>query len=240
MPDRLRHFGDDLRVADGPVVDFYSFPYPTRMAMARLSDGGLWVWSPIHLDPQLKDEVEALGEPAHLVSPNKIHHLFVGEWKAAYPGAKLWGLPTVARDLEFGGDLGDLPPKEWEREIDQTVFRGSLVMDEVVFFHRASRTAVVADLLENFPLEFLRNTPGWRGWRTTIARLWRITERCGMAPLELRLSFVRRRVGRKALNKMLARDPAGVVIAHGTGVTNNGREFIQRSFRWLGRRRPPK
>jgi hypothetical protein len=30
MPDRLRHFGDDLWVAAGPVVDFYSFPYPTR------------------------------------------------------------------------------------------------------------------------------------------------------------------------------------------------------------------
>ena len=64
----------------------------------------LWVWSPIHLDPQLRDEVEALGKPAHLVSPNKIHHLFLGEWKAAYPGAKLWGLPAVARkrrDLEL-------------------------------------------------------------------------------------------------------------------------------------------
>ncbi len=206
------------------------------MAIARLSDGGLWVWSPIHLDPQLKDEVEALGTPAHLASPNKIHHLFLGEWKAAYPGAKLWGLPAVARkrrDLKFGGELGDLPPGEWEREIDQAVFRGSLLMDEVVFFHRPSRTALFADLIENFSLEFLRDTPGWRGWRTTIARLWQITEPCGMAPLELRLSFVRRRIARQALSKTLAWDPDGVVMAHGTCAATNGRAFIQRSFRWL-------
>ncbi len=236
MPDRLRKFGDDLWVAEGPVVDFYSFPYPTRMAMARLSDGGLWVWSPIRLDARLKDEIEALGKPAHLVSPNKIHHLFLGEWKAAYPGAKLWGLPAVARkcrDLEFGGELGDRQPKEWEREIDQAVFRGSLLMDEVVFFHRPSRTALFADLIENFSLEFLRDTPGWRGWRTAIARLWRITEPCGMAPLEWRLSFVRRRIARQALNKTLAWDPAGVVMAHGVCVMSNGRAFIERSFRWL-------
>jgi hypothetical protein len=236
MPDRLRHFGDDLWIADGPVVDFYSFPYPTRMAMARLSDGDLWVWSPIHLDPQLRDEVEALGKPAHLVSPNKIHHLFLGEWKAAYPSAKLWGLPAVARkrrDLEFGCELGDQPPKDWEGKIDQAVFRGSLFMDEVVFFHQLSRTAIFADLIENFSLEFLRDTPGWRGWRTTIARLWQITEPCGMAPLELRLSFVRRRVAREALNKTLAWDPSGVVMAHGTCATTNGRAFIQHSFRWL-------
>jgi len=236
MPDRLRRFGDDLWIADGPVVDFYSFPYPTRMAVARLSDGDLWVWSPIHLDPRLRDEVEALGKPAHLVSPNKIHHLFLGEWKAAYPGAKLWGLPAVARkrrDLDFGGELGDLPPAAWEREIDQAVFRGSLFMDEVVFFHRPSRTAIFGDLIENFSLGFLRDTPGWRGWRATIARLWQITEPCGMAPLELRLSFIRRRVARQALTKTLAWDPKGVVVAHGTCATTNGRAFIQRSFRWL-------
>jgi hypothetical protein len=230
----LRRFGDDLWIADGPIVNFFSFPYPTRMALVRLSDGGLWIWSPIHLDSQLSDEVEGVGKPAHLVSPNKLHHLFLSEWKTRYPAAKLWGLPAVARkrrDLEFRGELSDLPPKEWERGIDQVVFRGSLFMNEVVFFHRASRTALFADLIENFSLEFLRDT--WRGWRTTIARLWQITEPCGMAPLELRLSFVRRQIAREALSRVLAWDPTGVIMAHGTCVTNNGRAFIQQSFRWL-------
>jgi hypothetical protein len=236
MPDRLRHSGEDLWIAEGPIVDFYSFPYPTRMVLARLSNGGLWIWSPIHLDPQLMREVEALGEPAHLVSPNKIHHLFLAEWKSAYPGAKLWGLPAVARkraDLDFNGMLGDLPPGDWSREIDQVIFRGSLFMDEAVFFHRSSRTAIFGDLIENFSAEFLTNTPGWRGWRGSIARLWRITEPFGMAPLEWRLSFVRRRIAREALGKTLAWDPAAVVMAHGTCVAADGRDFIRRSFRWL-------
>lgn len=162
MPARLRRLGEDLWIADGPIVNFYSFPYPTRMALVRLSDGSLWIWSPIHLQPQLHEEVKALGKPAHLVSPTKIHHLFLGEWRKAYPAAKLWGLPALARkrrDLDFNGELGDLPPKEWEREIDQVIFRGSLFKDEVVFFYRASRTALFADLIENFSLEFLHSPP---------------------------------------------------------------------------------
>ncbi len=43
----LEEFAPGLWVAEGPVVSFYGFPYPTRMALIRLSDGGLFVWSPI-------------------------------------------------------------------------------------------------------------------------------------------------------------------------------------------------
>ncbi len=245
MPSRLQILADDLWVAEGPLVNFYSFPYPTRMVIARLSDGALWIWSPIHLDAQLTDEVAQLGAPAYLVSPNKIHHLFLPEWKAAYPDAKLWGLPPVTRkhrELDFAGILTDSPPPAWRGEIDQVIFHGSIFMDEVVFFHRRSRTALFADLIENFSPGFLSDTPGWRGWRGTIARIWQITEPCGMAPLEWRLSFVRRRVARAALSKVLAWDPDSVMIAHGTPVAHDGRAFIQQSFRWLAspHHRPPR
>jgi hypothetical protein len=47
----------DLWIADGPTVRFYGFPYPTRAAIVRLGDGGLWVWSPIRLVEGLAREV---------------------------------------------------------------------------------------------------------------------------------------------------------------------------------------
>jgi hypothetical protein len=34
----LEEFGPDLYVADGSTVSLYGFPYPTRMAVAKLSD----------------------------------------------------------------------------------------------------------------------------------------------------------------------------------------------------------
>jgi hypothetical protein len=79
----LQHIGEEIWIADGPKVPFYGFPYPTRMAVIRLADGGLWVWSPVGLDRELRTEVETLGPVRHLVSPNKLHHLFLADWGAA-------------------------------------------------------------------------------------------------------------------------------------------------------------
>ena len=236
MASALQPVGDNLWIADGPIVDFYSFPYPTRMAVARLPAGALWIWSPTALTDPLRAEIAALGRPAHLVSPNRIHHLFIGEWASEFPFAKLWGLPAVIRkrpDLKFTGALTDDPPQDWRGEIDQAVFRGSPFMDEIVFFQRASRTAIFADLIENFSMEFLRSTPGWKGWRTIVARLCRITEPVGRAPLEWRLSFLRRARAREALRRVLGWAPANAVMAHGTIRLGGAQEFIRESFAWL-------
>ena len=68
----LREFGRSLWVADGPTVPFLGIPYPTRMAIARLANGGLWVWSPVALGFDLEAAVRALGTVEHLVSPKVI------------------------------------------------------------------------------------------------------------------------------------------------------------------------
>ena len=36
----LEPFGPSLYLADGPTVPFFGFPYPTRMALARLAAHG--------------------------------------------------------------------------------------------------------------------------------------------------------------------------------------------------------
>ena len=150
----LKPAGPDFWLADGPAVRFLRlFPYPTRMAVARLADGGLWVWSPIALDDALAAELDAIGPVRHLVAPNKLHHLALPEWVARYPEARLHGAPGLARkrrDLAFHTELGDAPDPAWVEQIDQVVFRGSRFLEEVVFFPRPSRTALVTDLLQRF------------------------------------------------------------------------------------------
>lgn len=53
-------FGPDLYFADGPTVSFHGFPYPTRMAAARLSSANVWIWSPIALTRKLAAKVQAI------------------------------------------------------------------------------------------------------------------------------------------------------------------------------------
>ena len=87
----LKPVTDGLWIVDGPAIDFgylgLKFPFPTRMTIVRLADGGLWVHSPTELSASLRGEVDALGRVRHLVAPNRIHYWWMEEWLAAYPGA---------------------------------------------------------------------------------------------------------------------------------------------------------
>jgi hypothetical protein len=227
----LTEIDRDIWIAEGPSVSFFGFPYPTRMTLVRLSDGGLWLCSPIELTDALAGEIKALGPVRHLVSPNKIHHLFLGQWAQAWPEAKLWASPGLARrrrDLSFDGELGDAAEPAWERDIDQLIFRGSFALEEVVFFHRASRSAIITDLVQKF------DPTTQRGWRGLLMRLDGLVGPEGSTPRELRLTFWNRRAAREALRKMLGWNPQRLIIAHGQWVRENGREALARALSWVG------
>ena len=59
----LESFGPDIWIADGPVVSAIAgFQYPTRMAVIRLKDGTLVIWSPVTPSPELFDAIDALAD----------------------------------------------------------------------------------------------------------------------------------------------------------------------------------
>ena len=226
----LTEFAPDLWVGEGPVVSFYTFAYPTRMAAIRLKNNGLFIWSPIALTPALKSQIDSLGEVSCLISPNLLHHLYLGEWKAAYPQARLFASPGLRRrrkDLAFDDDLRDAPDPLWADEIDQVLLHGSFALTEAIFFHRSSRTAIFTDTLQNFP-------PDWfKGWRGVVARLDGLVAPNPGAPRELRASFLRRRLARKSFQRILDWGIERVLIAHGGCVKKDGEAFVRKAFSWL-------
>lgn len=231
MAAALEEFGPQIWIADGPIVTAAaSFHYPTRMAVIRLADGGLFVWSPVALAPDLRAAVDALGEVKHLVAPNSLHDTFLSEWRGAYPTAKLHAPPGLRRrrkDLVFDGDLGDAPADAWAGEIDQVQMRGNLITTEIVFFHRPSRTAIFTDLIQHF-------SPTWfSGWRGLVAQLDLMTGREPAVPRKFRNAFIHRRAARAALRRILAWPAERVLMAHAAPVQSNGRMFIARAFHWL-------
>ena len=227
----LREFGVDLWIAEGPVLPFLGmFPYPTRMAVVRLSDGGLWIWSPFELDDVLVKEVEALGPVRHLVSPNKLHHLWLGDWKQRYPDAQMLASPGLARrrrDLAFDAELSDEPDPAWATDVDQVIFRGSFFMDEVVFFHRTSRTALVCDLVQRMDPGSLTGPSGW------VLKIWGLSGERGSTPLEWRASWWNRRAGRAAKETLLAWKPERLVVAHGMCAERNATQALEAGLHWL-------
>jgi hypothetical protein len=226
----LRPLGAEIWTADGSERTVVGFRYPTRMTVIRLPDGSLFVWSPVALSEVLKDEIGALGEVSHLVAPNSLHHLFLAEWRAAYPRAKLYAAPGLrARrpDLAFDADLGDSPPAAWAGEIDQVVVRGNAITAEVVFFHRLSRTVLFTDLIQHFPR-------GWfTGWRALVARLDLMTADEPQLPRKFRTAFTDRKAARAGLVRILEWPAGQVLMAHGPLIARDGQAFIARTFRWL-------
>ncbi|HMM56373.1 MAG TPA: DUF4336 domain-containing protein [Rudaea sp.] len=226
----LEPFGPSLYVAAGPTVSFFGFPYPTRMAVARLSDGSAWVWSPVALTPDLAAAVQAIGPVRHIVSPNKLHHLFLQEWADHWPDARLYAPPGLARrkpGLHFHAELGDEPSAVWSADIDQAVFRGSFVMDEVMFFHRASRTAIVGDLIQRFPENDVS------GWKRLLLKVGGLLGERGGTPIDWRTSFLRHGPARTARQKVLGWNPQRLLIAHGMCAQAGASEIIQAALSWM-------
>ncbi len=165
----LKPVAPDLWIVDGGTIRMswlgLRIPFPTRMTVVRLRDGGLWLHSPVALTPELRDTVTRLGPVRYLVSPNKIHYWWIGSWREAFPEALACGLPEAApnarhRGVVFDRMLGSEADPAWAGEIDQVLVPGAY-LTEAVFLHRASCTAILADLIENFELQRLAS-PFWR------------------------------------------------------------------------------
>lgn len=235
----LKAVAPDIWLADGPVVHMaaplgMSAPFTTRMTVVRLADGGLWCHSPIAPDESLFAAIEAIGPVRHLVSPNKLHYAHIGAWKARHPDAVAWASPGVRERaasqriaVAFDRDLGDEPPQAWSADLDQLLFRGSRAFGEVVFLHRASATAILTDLIENF--EAAKLTRGMRA----IARLGGVLDPDGKTPLDMRFTFTERNPARACLQRMLAWHPQRAILAHGRWYAQDAEAELRRAFRWL-------
>ncbi|WP_377831141.1 hypothetical protein ACFKHW_38490 (plasmid) [Bradyrhizobium lupini] len=123
----LVSIGEDIWIIEGDIVSFYGFPYPTRSVAIRLQDGCLWIWSPVELTNQLRQGVTAIGSPTHLVSPKKLHHLYLKSWQEAVPHARLWGPASTLRkrpNLNFEPPLVDEAPSHWAGQTSNAGFEG--------------------------------------------------------------------------------------------------------------------
>jgi hypothetical protein len=101
-------------------------------------------------------------------------------------------------------------------------------MTEVVFFHIASRTLVLTDLIENFESGKVGPLMRFLIW------LGGVRNPDGSTPRDMRLSFRRQRPQvRAAVETMIGWDPERVILAHGRWYASDARAELQRAFRWI-------
>ncbi|MBJ6124129.1 DUF4336 domain-containing protein [Microvirga splendida] len=232
----LKPVAPDVWIVDGPEIRLsymgLKLPFPTRMTVVRLPDGGLWIHSPIEPDGALVERILALGPIRFLIAPNTLHYWWVPDWKARFPEAEVHGVPGLdrkaKRPLPVDRVLGDAPAAAWADVMDQVLVHGD-GLTEADFFHRPSQTLILTDLIENFEMGRVRQ---W--FYRWLLRLAGPVDPDGKTPVDLQLSFLRqRRAVKAAVRRMIAWSPERVIIAHGRWYDGNGTAELQRAFRWV-------
>lgn len=228
----MESLANGIWIANGKAVPFYTLPYTTRMTVVKLTSGDLWVHSPIELTPTLKQQIDALGPVKFLIAPNQLHHLFIAQWQKAYPNALSYGTQGVINkrhDLHFDVCLDNASHYSFENEITHCLVTGSKVMHESVFFHRASKTLIVTDLIENFP------AGSFSKGAELIAKCCGVMAPNGQTPLDWRLSFsFSKKEAHQHLQRIINWQPERIVLAHGNLILSDAVDFLTHSFRWLG------
>ena len=236
--NKLKPVTDDVWIVDGPLIEFgpplLRMPFPTRMSIIRIGRE-LFVHSPTPLTDGLKAEIAAIGEPAWIIGPNRIHYWWISEWCDAYTDAVAYLAPRIMD--QAGGRLDRVSHRcrpldhragyPWDGIIETLPVHGSY-MSEIVFFHRTSRTLVLTDMIENFEPQKLGIFSCMLTW------LGGAQHPDGKMPRDLRLTYRARMAElRAALDTMIGWDPARIILAHGRWYERDGANELRRAFRWL-------
>ncbi len=224
----LAQLDTDLWVAERPHR-YLGLQIGTRMTVIKLTDGSLFVHSPVRLDEVTHASLDKLGPVKHVVAPNRFHHLFVSDYLKNYSDAKIYaapGLDTKRRDLHFDAILGDIAPTAWSGQIDQIVFRAFGALNETIFFDRRSRTALFTDLMFNVNQSdsaltrmVLRLDGGFGG--LAVPRTFRLMIR------------MRRRLALSALARILEWDFDRLTVAHGDIVERGAKTAMRDAWAFL-------
>lgn len=212
--------------------------FNARMSVIKLGSGQIIVHSPSAFDDALAAEIRALGPVAAIVAPGNLHWLHVRSCQEAFPGVPTYICPGTderSRELRFDFVLGDEAPALWAADLAQVALCGTRLMREVAFFHRASRTLLLVDLVENFT----PTTPGTNLWLRVIFRALGMWNRASPAP-EYRFGWSDKAAVRACLERVLAWDFERVILSHGDLIMEDARPVVVDAWRsvlgWSGTR----
>jgi hypothetical protein len=185
-------------------------PIPVRMTVIRLGDGQLILHSPVPVSPELRAELDVLGPVGFIVVP-EAHGRFAHQVSQIYPSARL--LTTLA----------DQPPAAWAGSVESVLVAG-FRLNEVVLFHRPSRTLVITDLCFNIQRSSSRVARAF--FRAN--GMW---QRFGPSRIIRALSVSDRATFRQSLERVLRWDFERIVPGHGDVIEHGGPAALRAA--WL-------
>jgi len=226
-PQKIQELAPDLWTVYQPLR-FLGLELGACMTIIRLPGSQLVLHSPIARSHEIAEQVEQLGSPAFLIAPNRFHHLYVSDWREAYPTTRLYVAPGLEKkrpDLAITGVLGEKPIPGWSEVMDHALLAGAPAVNEVVFFHKPSKTLIASDLAFNIDA----GSP----MLTRLAFRLMGAYGCLSTTLLERVMIRDRAAFRDSLARILRWPIARVIVAHGSVVEREGRAALERAYSWL-------
>jgi hypothetical protein len=223
----LTPFGRGVWLDTAPV-SILGMRLTSTMTVLDLGAGSLLLVSPLEPTPERRAAIEALGTVAHLYAPNTHHHLWIGDWAAAFPAAKLHAparLHEKRSDLRIDRTHGSAPEPAFAGVVDEHHIEG-FFLEETVLLHRPSATLVVADLVHN-----IGRPPG--AWTRTYSRMMGFYDRVALSRVIRWTAFSDRAAARRSLDEVLAQPFDRMVVGHGTPLDVAAREALAAAYTWL-------
>ncbi len=223
----LRRLTDDVWLDTEPV-GIVGTRLTTTMAVLRLPGGDLVLWSPVPMTPARKAAVEALGPVAHLYAPNTFHHLWLGEWAAAFSDARVHapaGLAKKRPDLRIDRVVGAAPEPAFAGVIDEVPIAG-FRLEETALVHLGACTAVVADLVHNIG----RPEGTWTKLYTQAGGFY---DRVALSRVIRWTAFSDRPAARRSVDALLARRFERLVVGHGDPIEADATSALSAAYAWL-------
>src|SRR5437867_1948908 len=198
----------------------FGIDFKRNVTLLRLSDGRLLIHSTATFTANDVDEIRRFGEPAWLVEATLMHDTFAKKGRAAFQG-----LPYLApKGFRNATDITtyplDPPPPDWEGEIDVLKIEGNK-MNEHLFFHRRSRTLVVADLFFSFP----KDTHGWA--RFFVRHIMRLPQLFGISVFFRRLMIVDRQAFVRSMQTMLEWNSNHLIVGHWKPIETEAKRVVE-------------
>jgi hypothetical protein len=231
-------------------------PHPVR-----LTSGALAVFSPVALTEATKAKVASLGgDVRYLVATDIEHHIFLSEWAAAYPNAKLVGpegLPEKRQKAASSQDDSKIGNEPFAvvvtKDNKKTVkigddFDADFDMEylhmhpnrELVFLYKPDRVVVEADLMFNLPAveQYSRVPEHQRPKVGVLGKLFNSFQTTQGEALGMKRFHwhVISRSDRDGFNESVRRIAGWefdtIVPCHGETIVGNGKEVFERVFAW--------
>ncbi len=225
----LTPFAESLWTAATPIR-FAGSWFPHVMTVIRLSDRNVLLHSPCRPASALYNAIAGIGAVTHVVAPNWFHDLYLREYRASYPNARFWGPRFLQRQHPRLIDdvLNAGPAAPWAGDLSCTSLSGLLSFDEAVFFHIATRTLIVADLLINASADEKAPPLTRLGYK-----LFGLDGRLQIFPILRWFGFRSRSSMRHVAAQILAWKPDRVIVGHGDPIVcGAGDELHAALGRW--------